>query len=186
MSNFIGRPPFSNSLWVGIETMQFHIAQTKIFLRTPSFPIQGVPMNNLAPMKNCPGGVQGNLNWMPGYFNIQVKVQNYCKVYTSQWNFGRAYYSCTLNYLSSNLLCSLFLHIYYSQVFSFHMDNVLLSLFPILCPLFAAFHLARSGYIDCILPKHYCSALAEFFLTHKSVIVHKIILHMGIFRNHIF
>ena len=69
MSNFIGRPPFSNLLWVGIETMQFHIAQTKIFLRTPSFPIQGVPMNNLAPMKNCPGGggVQGNLNWMPGY-----------------------------------------------------------------------------------------------------------------------
>ena len=69
MSNFIGRPPFSNSLWVGIETMQFHIAQTKIFLRTPSFPIQGVPMNNLAPMKNCPGGVQGNLNWMPGYWS---------------------------------------------------------------------------------------------------------------------
>ena len=24
-------------------------------------------MNNLAPMKNCPGGVQGNLNWMPEY-----------------------------------------------------------------------------------------------------------------------
>ena len=28
-------------------------------------------MNNLATMKNCPwgggGGVQGNLNWMPGY-----------------------------------------------------------------------------------------------------------------------
>ena len=70
MSNFIGRPPFSNSLWVGIETMQFHIAQTKIFLRTPSFPIQGVPMNNLAPMKNCPGGMQGNLNRMPGYCMI--------------------------------------------------------------------------------------------------------------------
>ena len=50
---------FSNSLWVAIETMQFHIAQTKIFLRTPSFPIQGVPMNNLAPMKNCPGGGGG-------------------------------------------------------------------------------------------------------------------------------
>ena len=71
MSYFIGRPPFSNSLWVGIETMQFHIAQTKLFLRTPSFPIQGVPMNILAPMKNCPGGggVQGNLNWMPGYIH---------------------------------------------------------------------------------------------------------------------
>ena len=32
-------------------------------------------MNNLAPMKNCPrggggGGVQGNLNWMPGYNNL--------------------------------------------------------------------------------------------------------------------
>ena len=67
MSNFIGRPPFSNSLWVCIETMQFHIAQIKFFFRTPSFPIKGVPMNNLAPMKNCPGGVQGNLNWMPGY-----------------------------------------------------------------------------------------------------------------------
>ena len=24
-------------------------------------------MNNLAPVKNCPGEVQGNLNWMPGY-----------------------------------------------------------------------------------------------------------------------
>ena len=71
MSNFITRPPFSNSLWVGIETMQFHIAQTKFFLRTPWFPIQGVPMNNLAPMKNCPGGgVQGNLNWMPGYYTV--------------------------------------------------------------------------------------------------------------------
>ena len=69
MSNFAGRPPFSNSLWVAIETMQFHIAQTKFSLRTPSFPIQGVPMNNLATMKNCPGGggVQVNLNWMPGY-----------------------------------------------------------------------------------------------------------------------
>ena len=77
MSNFIGRPPFSNSLWVGIETMQFHIAQTKIFLRTPSFPIQGVPMNNLAPMKNCPGGgVQGNLNWMPGYYQF-VCISNF-------------------------------------------------------------------------------------------------------------
>ena len=79
MSNFIGRPPFSNLLWVGIETMQFHIAQTKIFLRTPSFPIQGVPMNNLAPMKNCPGGggVQGNLNWMPGYniYGKSIRIQ---------------------------------------------------------------------------------------------------------------
>ena len=85
MSNFIGRPPFSNSLWVGIETMQFHIAQTKIFLRTTSFPIQGVPMNNLAPMKNCPGGVQGNLNWMPGYKSIsQNDIVPHCISLTDQ------------------------------------------------------------------------------------------------------
>ena len=31
MSNFVGKPPFSNSLWVAIETMQFHIAQTNFF-----------------------------------------------------------------------------------------------------------------------------------------------------------
>ena len=31
MSNFIGRPPFSNSLLGGIETMQFHIVQTNFF-----------------------------------------------------------------------------------------------------------------------------------------------------------
>ena len=33
-------------------------------------------MNNLAPMKNCPGvgggGVQGNLNWMPGYIRLSL------------------------------------------------------------------------------------------------------------------
>ena len=32
-------------------------------------------MNNLAPMKNCPGGVQGNLNWMPGYKNHAGPVE---------------------------------------------------------------------------------------------------------------
>ena len=69
MSTFVGIRPFSKPLWVAMETMHFHIAQTKFFLRTPSFRIQGVPMNNLAPMKNCPGGgggggggVHGNLN----------------------------------------------------------------------------------------------------------------------------
>ena len=75
MSNFVGRPPFSNSLWVAIETMHFHIAQTNFF-RTPSFHIQGVPMNNLAPMKNCPG-VQGNLNWMPGFSGSQIFEKRY-------------------------------------------------------------------------------------------------------------
>ena len=55
---FCRQTPFSNSLLVAIEIMQFHIAKTIFFFRTPSFPIQGVPMNNLAPMKNCPGGAR--------------------------------------------------------------------------------------------------------------------------------
>ena len=60
---------------VAIETIHFNIAHTKILLRTTSFHIQSVPMNNLAPMRNCPwgggggggGGGQDNLNWMPEY-----------------------------------------------------------------------------------------------------------------------
>ena len=65
MNTFVGLPPFSNSLWVAMETMHIHIAHT--IYRTPSFRIPGVRMNKLAPLKNCPGVVQGNLNWMPGY-----------------------------------------------------------------------------------------------------------------------
>ena len=40
-----------------METMHFHIAQPNI-LRITSFRIQGLPMNNLAPMKNCPEGAR--------------------------------------------------------------------------------------------------------------------------------
>ena len=50
MSTFVGIPQFSNPLWVAMKTLHFHIAHTNI-LWTPSFRIQGVPMNNLAPMK---------------------------------------------------------------------------------------------------------------------------------------
>ena len=65
MRTFVGIPPFSNLLWDAMETIHFHIAQS-IFFRTPSFRIPGVHINNLAPMKNCPGGMQGNLNWILG------------------------------------------------------------------------------------------------------------------------
>ena len=34
-------------------------------------------MNDLAPIKNCPG-VQGNLNWMPGYYKLQVLIPLFC------------------------------------------------------------------------------------------------------------
>ena len=61
MSNFIGRPPFSNSLWVGIETMQFHIALEDTFVSHP-----GGPNEQFGTHEKLSWGVQGNLNWMPG------------------------------------------------------------------------------------------------------------------------
>ena len=66
MSNFVGIPPFSNPLWVAMETMHFHIVHINMFLRTTLFRTQGVPMVNFAPMKIVLG-MQGNLNWMRGY-----------------------------------------------------------------------------------------------------------------------
>ena len=45
MSTFKGISPFSNPLWVAMETMHCHIAHAK------SIRIQGVPINNLAPIK---------------------------------------------------------------------------------------------------------------------------------------
>ena len=53
-----------------METMHFHIVHTKIVLRTTLFDIKGVPLNNLAPMINCPVGVQGRLDWMLEYLPI--------------------------------------------------------------------------------------------------------------------
>ena len=38
-----------------METVHFHLVNTKLF-RTISFHIQGIPMNNLTPMRNCPWG----------------------------------------------------------------------------------------------------------------------------------
>ena len=58
MSNFVDIPPFSNPLWVAMETMHFQIAHTKTFLMTTLFRIQGVLMNDLAPMKKRPGGAR--------------------------------------------------------------------------------------------------------------------------------
>ena len=49
------------------ERLQDHwssgfIVQLSLSLRTKILCISGVPMNDLAPMKNCPGGVQGRSN----------------------------------------------------------------------------------------------------------------------------
>ena len=54
-----------------METMHFHIANTKIRSRTTLFRIQGVPMNNFSPMRNCPA-VQGRLNWIPGIHIVHM------------------------------------------------------------------------------------------------------------------
>ena len=40
---------------VAMETMHFFIVQLSLPLRTKILCISGVPMNDLAPMKNCPG-----------------------------------------------------------------------------------------------------------------------------------
>ena len=65
MSTFVGIPPFLNPLWVAMETMHFHITHTIFFLDTFVSHL-GVPNEQLGAHKNCPGGVQGNINWMPG------------------------------------------------------------------------------------------------------------------------
>ena len=49
------------ALWVAMETMHFHKAQTGSFLEL-YFAFGGVVMNNLALNKKCPG-VQGKHNW---------------------------------------------------------------------------------------------------------------------------
>ena len=41
---------------VAMETIHFFIVQLSLSLRTNFFCISGVPMNDLAPMKNCPRG----------------------------------------------------------------------------------------------------------------------------------
>ena len=57
MVSFLCTPPCSRiGLTVAMETMDFFIVQLSLSLRTKILCISGVPMNDLAPMKNCPGG----------------------------------------------------------------------------------------------------------------------------------
>ena len=63
MVNYVCIPLCSRvALTVAMETMHFFIVQLSLSLRTKILCISGVPMNDLAPMKNCPGGVQGRSN----------------------------------------------------------------------------------------------------------------------------
>ena len=49
-------PMLKNRFKVTMETMDFFIVQLSLSLRTKILCISGVPMNDLAPMKNRPGG----------------------------------------------------------------------------------------------------------------------------------
>ena len=54
MTNCICTPP----MLVAMETMHFFIVQKSLSSRTKILCISGVPMNDLAPMQNCPGGAR--------------------------------------------------------------------------------------------------------------------------------
>ena len=55
MSTFVGIPQILKSAMGCHGNHAFSHSSYQNCLRTPSFRIKGVPINNLAPMKNCPG-----------------------------------------------------------------------------------------------------------------------------------
>ena len=59
MIDFVGIPPFLRiALQVAMATMHFHIAHSGLLFRNIfCFPL-GLPGNNLAPIRNCPGGAR--------------------------------------------------------------------------------------------------------------------------------
>ena len=59
MIDIVGIPQFLRiALPIAMETMHFHIGQTNLFFRTTLFRIKGLPINNLATMRNCYGGAR--------------------------------------------------------------------------------------------------------------------------------
>ena len=70
MSTFVGIPPFSNPLWVAMETLHFHIAHTKVFFEDTLVSHLEGPNEQFGTHENLSWGVQGNLNWMPGYYPV--------------------------------------------------------------------------------------------------------------------
>ena len=63
MANFVCTPLCSRiALTIAMETMHFFIVQLSLSLRPKILCISGVPMNDLASMKNCPGRGGGGCN----------------------------------------------------------------------------------------------------------------------------
>ena len=56
MINFLCTSSFFKNRWVAMETGRFHIAQTGISLWDKNVRIKFVQVNELVPMKHCPGG----------------------------------------------------------------------------------------------------------------------------------
>ena len=72
MIEFVCIPPSIRiAIWVVMVTMHFHIAHMSLFLRTFFFRIQGVPGNNLASMKNCPGEAR----WVKLDTGVQRRIE---------------------------------------------------------------------------------------------------------------
>ena len=73
-------PSIRITLWFAMVTMHFHKAQMCLYFGT-FFRVQGVPGNNLAPMKNCPG-VQGRSNLIPGVHDchLQKSIRLFFKI----------------------------------------------------------------------------------------------------------
>ena len=70
MSNFVDKPHFSNSLWIAMETMHFHIAHA--FLRQLLSHSGGLN-EQFGNHETLSWRRQGNLNWMPGIAYVMIK-----------------------------------------------------------------------------------------------------------------
>ena len=55
-----------------MENMHFHIAHTKISLRTTLFPIEELGTHEKL---SCEGAAQGRLNWKPGYWHMYIRIE---------------------------------------------------------------------------------------------------------------
>ena len=76
MSTFVGISPFSNPLWVAMETMHFHIVHTKIFKDT-FVSHSGGPNEQFGTHENCPGGCKVTLIGSRVYF-LHVTAPSNC------------------------------------------------------------------------------------------------------------
>ena len=71
MSTFVGRPPFSNSLAGCQRNHAISHSPNQTFFEDTFVSHPGGPNEQFETHEKWSWGVQGNLNWMPGYWNGQ-------------------------------------------------------------------------------------------------------------------